>query len=251
VSELAIRALGWRALLIHGDPCVLDRWLWLRRHLRSGHLRTFDAGCGNGAFSIYAARLGNRVVAASFARDEIERTGRRAEKIGIPNLDLRAIDLRELEKHKSELGYFDQIVCFETIEHVRDDDRLVNSLAGLLSPGGVLLLTTPFDRHRPMLGESLVPNGVEDGSHVRYGYSPQRLVELMTNAGLRVVDQDYVSGIVSQRVTNLMRRVARRFGRPAAWMAVLPLRWLVVLDRPLTRLLRAPYLCVAVCAVRP
>ena len=56
VADALLRTLGWRSLLIHGDPCVLDRWLCLRRALRKGDYRTFDAGCGNGAFGIYAAR---------------------------------------------------------------------------------------------------------------------------------------------------------------------------------------------------
>jgi hypothetical protein len=65
MSDTLLKVFGWRALLIHGDPCVLDRWLWLRRHLHRGPLRTFDAGCGNGAFSIYAALAGNRVAASA------------------------------------------------------------------------------------------------------------------------------------------------------------------------------------------
>src|SRR5271165_7487521 len=72
MPDTMLRAFGWRPLLVHGDPCVLDRWLWLRRHLRRGTVSTFDAGCGNGGFSIYAARAGNEVVAASFAPSEQE-----------------------------------------------------------------------------------------------------------------------------------------------------------------------------------
>ena len=72
MSDTVLRTLGWRSLLINGDPCVLDRWLWLRAHLLGGKLRTFDAGCGNGGFSIYAAHIGNEVVAASFPLGQAE-----------------------------------------------------------------------------------------------------------------------------------------------------------------------------------
>ena len=70
MSDLVLRLLGWPSLLIHGDPLVLDRWLWVRRYLRRPKARTFDAGCGNGGFSVYAARAGNEVVAASFSARE-------------------------------------------------------------------------------------------------------------------------------------------------------------------------------------
>lgn len=245
-----IRALGWRALLIHGDPCVLDRWLWLRRHLRTGPLRTFDAGCGNGAFSIYAARAGNQVVAASFSAREQEDARRRAAVLAVGGVDFRILDLRELGDHPGSLGKFDQIICLETIEHVIDDEGLVRALAGILEPGGQLLLTTPFDGHRPLYSEERHPSRVEDGSHVRYGYSHQRLRQIVQAAGLEVASEDFISGVVSQKLTDLMRGLTGRLGRLTAWIIVLPLRPLVIVDAPLTRLLRYPHLCVALCGVK-
>ena len=251
MPDAMLRAFGWGPLLIHGDPCVLDRWLWLRGELRDGQARTFDAGCGNGAFSIYARRRGNEVVAASFSAREQEDARRRADLVGAGGIEFHTIDLRELESHSQGLGRFDQIVCMETIEHLTDDVRLVRTLAEMLEPGGRLLLTAPFDGHRPLWGEDAEPSGVEDGSHVRFGYSAQRLREVAAAAGLQVESEAFVSGVVSQKLTNLMRWLTARIGLRAAWAIMLPLRPLVLLDRPLTRLLGYPYLSVALRAVRP
>lgn len=251
MRDLLLRTLGWRSLLLHGDPCVLDRWLWLRANLRPGAARTLDAGCGNGVFSVYAARAGNQVVAASFATAELERARSRAERLGIRGIRFRTLDLREIDAHLSELGRFDQIICLETIEHVGDDAALLRSLATLLEPGGTLLLSAPFADHRPLYSEQRVPSADEDGSHVRYGYSRERLREMLDQAGLQVRSEELVSGVVSQRVTNLMRRLTVRVGRPLAWLLVLPLRPLAVLDRPLTKLLRVPGLSIAVRAIKP
>lgn len=250
MSDLIIRLLGWRALLIHGDPCVLDRWLWMRRHLRPGPVRTFDAGCGNGGFSIYAATVGNRVVAASFSAREQEDARRRATLVEVHGIDFRVIDLRELESHLAAFGTFDQIVCLETIEHISDDEGVVRTLGRLLEPGGQLLLTAPFEGHRCLYTEERHPSPVEDGSHVRYGYSQQRLRQIVQDAGFEVTSEAFVSGVVSQKLTDLMRRLSRHVGRAAAWIMVLPLRPLVIVDAPLTRLLRYPYLCVALCGVK-
>ena len=234
-----------------GDPCVLDRWLWLRAHLRAGHLRTFDAGCGNGAFSIFAATTGNEVVAASFSTDEQQAARTRAGVLGVSGVDFRTIDLRELGNRRGELGMFDQVICLETLEHLSDDESLVKQLAAMLEPGGRILLSTPFDRHRPLYTEDPRPSPLEDGSHVRYGYSRERLRQIVTGAGLEVMSEDFISGVVSQKLTDLMRRLSARIGLSAAWTIVLPLRMLVVFDAPLSRLVRYPYLSVALCAVRP
>lgn len=32
-KSILVKLLGFPATLIHGDPLVLDRWLWLRRYL--------------------------------------------------------------------------------------------------------------------------------------------------------------------------------------------------------------------------
>ena len=248
MADAMLRVLGWRSLLIHGDPCVLDRWLWVRRHLRRGGARILDAGCGNGAFSIYAAREGNDVLAVSFSSREQEDARRRAESLGVSGIEFRTLDLREIEQHRATLGLFDQIICLETIEHVIGDEALVSSLAAMLEPGGQLLLTTPYDAHRPLYTEELEPSPIEDGFHVRYGYSQQRLREIAAGAGLTIGAEGFVSGVVSQKLTSLMRWLTERLGLLPAWGLVLPLRALVVLDAPLTRVLRYPHLCVALCA---
>ena len=250
MADVMLRFLGWRSLLIHGDPSVLDRWLWLRRNLRKGAVRTFDAGCGNGAFSLYAERVGNDVLAASFSEREQEDMRRRAQSLGVNGIELRTIDLRMLEQHRGELGRFDQIICFETIEHVNADETLVKSLVAMLEPEGRLLLSAPYAAHRPLYSEEQHPSPVEDGSHVRYGYSPERLRQIAERADLEVVSQGFISGVVSQKLTNLMRRLTRRLGLPAAWAIVLPLRPLALLDAPLSRILRYPYLSVALCGVK-
>jgi SAM-dependent methyltransferase len=251
MSDMALRLFGWKPLLFNGDPCVLDRWLWLRGQLRAGAQRTFDAGCGNGGFAIYAARRGNEVVAASFSEREQQDARRRADVLDVKAIDFRVLDLREIERHRESLGSFDQIVCFETIEHVLADEALLRSLARMLNPGGRLLLSAPFEEHHPLFTEERHPSPVEDGLHVRYGYSQQRLRELAEGVGLEVVEESFISGVVSQKVTNLMRRMTGRFGRMLAWLLVAPLRPLVILDRPLTKMLGYPYLSVALCAVKP
>ncbi len=250
MPDIVLRVFGWRFLLVTGDPCVLDRWLWLRRRLRRGSVRTFDAGCGNGAFSIYAATRGNQVVAASFSPTEQESARRRAEVLGVTGIDFRVIDLRELDAHRDALGMFDQIICLETIEHVDDDEGLVESLTAMLVPGGQILLSAPYAGHRPLYTEEREPSPLEDGSHVRYGYSREHLRAVAESAGLEVDGEAFVSGVVSQKLTDLMRRASERIGLFPAWLVLLGLRALVVLDAPLSKATRYPYLSVALCASR-
>lgn len=247
MSDALVKVLGWKATVLHGDPCVYDRWRWLQRHLRPGPLRTLDAGSGSGALTMYAARLGNEAVGVSFDARNNEVARARAGLLGIRNVEFLEGDLRDLESFSHRLGTFDQVICLETIEHIRDDQKLVADLASLLRPGGRLLLTTPFKHYRPLLGDRLSDG--DDGGHVRWGYTHDEMRALFERAGLTVVTEEMVSGVVSQQLTNLLRLIGRRYGR-LGWAMTFPLRALRPLDRPLTALLRYPHIDIAVVGVR-
>lgn len=248
MKNALVRVLGWRATLLQGDPTVTDRWLWLRRHLRPGPLRTLDAGCGSGAFTMYAARAGNDALGLAFEADQLERARSRAAILGIGGARFRELDLRELDRHVDSLGRFDQILLFETIEHIMDDRKLVATLASLLEPGGTLLLTTPYKGHRALWGERLSES--EDGGHVRWGYTHEEMDGLLRGAGLEVVADEYISGPVSQKVAGLTFAL-RRANDLLAWAVSLPLKPLCALDPLLTRVTRYPSLSIGVVARKP
>lgn len=246
MRNLLVRLIGWPATVLHGDPCLFDRWLWLRRHLRRGKLHTLDAGSGSGVFTTYAAKLGNEAIGISFDARNNRLARSRSRILGLSNVRFVDGDLRELDAVLGDWPKFDQIICLETLEHLADDHKLIADLANRLAPDGQLLLTTPFKFHRPMFGDTISIQ--EDGGHVRWGYTHAELSDLARQCGLEVVSQEFLSGVVSQKSTNVMRRLDAVIPL-LGWMASLPLRWLCVIDRPITRLTRYPYLCVAV-AVR-
>ncbi|MBD0320348.1 MAG: class I SAM-dependent methyltransferase [Gemmatimonadetes bacterium] len=247
MSNTLVKLLGWKATILHGDPAVVDRWKWLRRHLRGGAVDTFDAGCGSGAFTLYAASVGNRAVGMSFDEANQRKAEERARILGLPGARFVVGDLRALRDYPQALGPFDQVICCETIEHILDDGRLVADLAALLRPGGRLLLTTPYRHYRPLRGDRV--SEVEDGGHVRWGYTHDELRALFAPHGLEVVAEEYVTGAVTQKLMNLMRRIGEVDAR-AAWAITFPLRLLRVLDRPVTALTRYPALSVASVAVK-
>lgn len=247
MSDVLIRTFGWRAAMFHGDAAVFDRWRWLRRHITPGPVRTLDAGCGSGAFSLFAATQGNRVLGLSFDAANQQKAERRARAAGVQNAEFRTGDLRRLDEFAGELGEFDQILCLETIEHIWNDAKLVADLAALLRPGGRLLLTTPYKEYRPLLGDHVSPT--EDGGHVRYGYSHDELRALFTAAGLDVVAEEFISGWMTQRLINVFRRVSR-VNTGLGWAVTLPLRALQVVDRPVTAALSYPHLSIAAVGVK-
>lgn len=248
LNSSMVRVFGWPVTLLYGDPCILDRWRWVRRHLQRGSLRTLDAGCGSGVFTLYAGTLGNEAIGLSFEKENNEKARTRAKALDLCNVRFIDTDLRKLDDIATELGTFDQIICCEVIEHIVDDRKLLASLAAMLRPGGTFVLTTPSERHRRLFGERLSEH--EDGGHVRWGYSRRELRGLLENCGLRATSEGEISGVMSQQLTNLCHLLGR-IGSPYATLLTLPLRLLQLIDVPVTRLAGYPFLCIGIVCTKP
>jgi SAM-dependent methyltransferase len=244
VSHIFERLIGWPILLRYGDPLVMDRWRWLKPRLLPGPIKTFDAGCGNGCFSFAAAARGNEVIAGSFDEASIRKASDRARNFGVHNIKFIEVDLRELGAVAEKLPKFDQIICTECVEHILDDARLLRDLASMLVPGGRLLLTTPTSNHKPLRHEAL--SATEDGGHVRWGYTAQRLQELCQQANMQIIETSYTSGILSQKLTNLMRVKQEKL----AWGLTFPLRLLQVVDRPVNQVAGYPWFGIGIVATK-
>jgi SAM-dependent methyltransferase len=233
------------ATVMHADTLVLDRWRWVRRRLPltgPGGASLLDVGCGSGAFTMGAARRGYEAVGLSWDDRNQATAMRRASLLGLSNVSFPICDVRRLDERKELHGRFDIVLCLENIEHILDDRKLVRDMFHCLKPGGWLLLTTPNYFCRPMGGDLGPFRAVEDGGHVRRGYSPAMPQELCEEAGFRIEEIGYVSNYFSQRSTAMIRRINRALGIGLRWIVSLPLRVLpALLDGGLGRRLAPGY----------
>ncbi|MDP3956654.1 MAG: class I SAM-dependent methyltransferase [bacterium] len=249
MKNILIKCIGYPATIIHGDCAVLDRWFWLRKNLLPGNLRTLDAGCGSGAFTMYAAKIGNEAVGISFDERNNKVATERAKMLGIKNIKFLDGDLRKLDQMSENLGIFDQIICCETIEHIINDQKLISDFAALLRPGGRLILTTPYKEYKPMVGDGRGVSTWEDGGHVRWGYTHKEMASLMENAGLEIKKEEYITGFISQQLINL-ERILCGLNYVLAWALVFPFRVLQLLDPFISKIINYPHLCIGVVAVK-
>lgn len=253
-SNLLVKLLGFPATLIHGDTLTLDRWLWLKRRLpatKNGE-KLLDVGCGSGAFSIGASRLGYTPTGLSWDEPNQHLAERRAAICNDQKSTFDIVDVRQLGLHEKYKNRFEVALCCENIEHILDDQKLIRDIADCLKLGGRLLLTTPYQLNRAITPDDNGPyKTVEDGGHVRRGYSEQMLMELTKNAGLRVENIGYVSGFASQKATALFRCVSR-LSPILAWVLVLPLRPMIPLvDCLIHKVVTYPKFCITLEAYKP
>jgi 2-polyprenyl-3-methyl-5-hydroxy-6-metoxy-1,4-benzoquinol methylase len=233
MSDRLVKMLGWRATMIHGDAMVLDRWLWLRRHLplaQPSNAKFLDVGCGSGAFTLGAALRSYDATGLSWdERNQAVAQGR-ATLLGLETITFPICDVRKLDQRMEFLEAFDIALCSENIEHILDDDKLIRDIHACLKPGGRLCLSTPNFDYYPLEEADKGPfANVEDGRHVRRGYTPAMLRELCDRAGFEVEEIGYVSYYFSQQLTSWARLLNKWFGQRLGWAIVLPLRLIPLL----------------------
>ena len=196
-KSLLVKLFGFPATLIHGDPCVLDRWIWLKKRIPKTKNNEYllDVGCGSGAFTIGSAIYGYKSHGVSWDQRNKGIAETRAELCGVEKkCTFEVFDVRELDKKKDWKNLFDVCVNFENIEHVINDQKLMQDIANCLKPGGRLLLTTPNYYLHPITESDKGPfYNVENGDHVRRGYTSQMLIELCEGANLKIEEISFCS----------------------------------------------------------
>lgn len=153
----------------------------IRKATGPGPLRLLDVGCGKGYFIKACVEAGGMEVVGvdlsasgvAFARNTLQ------------------VDARcgKVEGLKDELGTFDVITFWATIEHLPNPVQVLKNLEGLLRPGGHLFCDTGIggdwlDRLLPGLAQWYDPP-----QHL-FVFSTQGIIRAMEGAGFTVVDLD-------------------------------------------------------------
>lgn len=186
------------------DFCLRKRLKLVKKYLKAGPIKTLDVGCGNGAFCFLCYKLGNSVIGIDLNPDNIKRCLEYRDYKGVPASRVKftvfnIYNLLELNET------FEQIICFETLEHLIKDKYTLELFAKLLNPGGLLHLGVPNLNCPYYYGEKI--SLVENGLHVRKGYTYSTLRETLMGLGLEVVKEDKYGGLFTLSVTSLLRRL--------------------------------------------
>lgn len=153
--------------------------LWVLRSKIKPFRSFLEVGCGTG---YVLAGVRKAYPAAELFGAEFFEEGLVFARERIPSASFRQLDATVMD----ETDRYDVIGAFDVIEHILQDEKVLENLARAIKPGGSLMLTVP--QHRWLW--SAVD---EQACHVRR-YSRSELVEKVRRAGLNT---DYVTSFVT------------------------------------------------------
>ncbi|MFD2172904.1 bifunctional 2-polyprenyl-6-hydroxyphenol methylase/3-demethylubiquinol 3-O-methyltransferase UbiG [Rhodobacter lacus] len=153
-------------------------------------LRLLDIGCGGGLLAEPMARLGATVVGADAAPKNIPVAKLHAEQSGL-TIDYRNCAAEDLAAAGER---FDVVLAMEIIEHVADTQGFTNTCASLMTPGGLMVMSTlnrnPKSYMMAIFGAERVMRWLPVGTHDWSKFiTPDELYGLMRGASLDPIDR--------------------------------------------------------------
>ena len=167
-------------------------------------LKLLDIGCGGGLLSEPMARLGAEVVAIDPSATNIATAKVHAGEAGLA-IDYRAATAEEIAAGGER---FDVILNMEVIEHVIDPGAFVAACAGMLKPGGLMVIATLNRTLKSfalaIIGAEYVLGWLPRGTHHWEKFiTPAELDGYLGRAGLRRFD---LTGVVYNPLTGAWSR---------------------------------------------
>lgn len=216
-SEQALGDVSGRAALLH----TFFGHEHLGHHIRAMHLRRMlrqvknpqtilDAGSGDGSVSAYLARCypQARVLGVEVDREKVKNCQLILSRLGRTNLHFVQGDLLEYRP----IQVFGLIVCIDVLEHIEDDQRVLDNLATSLRSGGQLIVHVPRQRQllKHHFGDAHIFAMTWD--HVRTEYTEAEILKKLTAAGFEVQAMRYTFGWFGSLSRETFYAV-QRFGR--------------------------------------
>lgn len=153
-------------------------------------LSVLDIGCGGGLLCEPLARLGARVTGVDAAEKNVKTAASHANDQGL------TIDYRHgtAEQLLAQGRQFDLVLNMEVVEHVADVDSFLTSCAGMVRPGGLMIVATLNRTAKAFMlaivGAEYVLGWLPRGTHQFEKFvKPEEIRTPLTAAGMQIAQE--------------------------------------------------------------
>jgi SAM-dependent methyltransferase len=187
-TGLSIKLVRWTGKsteYIHPKHLIFSRdHFWYTDYLQPDD-HVLDVGCGNGMHTLKAAEYCRTIIGIDYNADSLDCALRLAKGQEQKNVMFRKINLEE-EPLPFAHSSFDKVLFLDTLEHLREREKVLREIKRVLKRGGMLLLSAP-NRETSWKGmqEKAGISSYADPDH-KIEYSRAELMEELITAGFRL-----------------------------------------------------------------
>lgn len=152
-----------------------------------------DIGGYDGTISSYLKDHFNQIDITVI--DTNERGLEISRKKGLNTLNASATDLSSISDRT-----IDYVLCFDVIEHIKKDEKLISEISRVLKENGKIFLTTPRQNGViiPLIQKEKNLRLNKSWGHIKIGYSILELNKLFQNNGLRIIENYIIFNFFSK-----------------------------------------------------
>lgn len=189
--------------------------------VRAGYVRKFfdtkkktlDIGCGEGIFYYELAKRGCHIIGIDYSKEALANMRKKLESVGIYpkiiNADAQMLPVKS--------NSFQQIICLDVIEHLRDANAAIKDMSRVLKKNGVLILSVPNELY---LAKPILPINFKEHlraiGHETAGFDYNELKDMLESNGFKIVRYNYYIKLFGRLMTEL---TFRAIGAKNIWKA--------------------------------
>jgi len=172
----------------------LSRYLFARGFASSRQV--LDLGCGTGYGSAILAESAMSVFAVDISRETIVYA---RENYAQPGIDFLVANCTQLPVRSESL---DLVVCFEVVEHLSEQERLLDEISRVLKQDGLLVISTPNRLYYTEERQEINPYHTHEFDHEEFSSYLKRCFEEVEICFQNQVSSIFLGGPEPSRALN-------------------------------------------------
>lgn len=172
------------------------RWRAIRRFVDFDRKMMLEVGCGIGLMTFEIAQRARLsiIVGLDCCRQSVVQAQRLSALFH--NCRFYVADVTSIPARD---GIFDEVLCFDVLEHVPDDHRAMREISRVLKRDGILVISCPTPRFPKVFGHEFA----SAIGHVRDGYTLNQIESMCQQVGLQVMEHKHYTLSIGSRVCSL------------------------------------------------